>query len=308
MQNVLWFVVVNPRSGGGKAAEDWPEISGYLTKAGLIYETAFTQYQGHAMKLVEDSVNRGSRHIIAVGGDGTANEIINGIFNQNVVSTSSVTVALIPVGTGNDWGRTVGIPSMYQDAISAIISGKTLLQDVGLVRFYQDNIVKERYFINVAGMGYDATVAEKTNRLKEKGRRSPVWYLFSLLMCLLKYKNTRVKIAVDSEIMEGEIFSLSVGIGKYNGGGMMQLPMAVPDDGLYDVTVIGKMGKLDVIRNVFNLYNGSFINHPKVTLLRGTKVTISSEPRIHLEVDGELVGHSRFDYEIIHGGLNVIVK
>lgn len=302
-----WFVVVNPRSGGGRSAKDWPEIARLLTEAGIEYQAQFTEFQGHAITVAGEAIRRGYKHILAVGGDGTANEVVNGLFYQNAIASHNITFGLIPVGTGNDWIRTIGIPAGYREAILALASGKTILQDVGIARFFRENEIHKRYFINVSGMGYDAMVASQTNRLKQKGRGNPIWYLWSLFLCLLKYKHTLVKVAVDQKELEGHVFSLSVGIGKFNGGGMMQLPKALPDDGFYDVTVIHKIGKLDIIRNIRNLYDGTFISHPQVTVLRGKKISVSSKPQIFLEVDGELVGHSSVEYDILPGSLRVVV-
>ena len=302
-----WFVVVNPHSGGGRSAKDWPAIARLLTDAGIEYQAQFTEFQGHAIKMTEEAIQQGFKNIVAVGGDGTANEVVNGLFCQSPRVPNHFTFGMIPVGTGNDWIKTIGIPAGYREAVSALVYGKTILQDVGIARFFRENEIHKRYFINVAGMGYDAVVAAKTNRLRQKGRGQPVWYLWSLLLCLMRYKHTLVKVIVDQKELEGLVFSLSVGIGRFNGGGMMQLPKALPDDGFYDITLIQKIGKLDVIRNIRNLYDGSFISHPKVQILRGKKISVSSKPLISLEVDGELVGHSSVEYDIIPGSLRVVV-
>jgi len=302
-----WLVIINPASGCGKGKKDWQKISDLLKNAEIDFEYVFTKCRCHATELAIEAIKKGWRHIISVGGDGTINEVVNGIFAQDYVSTTEVTLAMIPTGEGKDLGRTIGIPSNYKDAINTIKNGATFVQDAGFVRYYDGNTQKERYFVNVAGTGYDAFVTERANYMKEHGHDGVVPYLGSLLMCLLRYKYTDVKLKVDEVESKDEVFSLNVGICKYNGGGMMQVPEAIPDDGLLDVTVIKKLGKLEVIKNVKNLYDGSFVRHPMVQTFRGKIISIESEPEIYLEVDGESLGHSPFYFGIIARSVKIVV-
>lgn len=305
-----WFVIVNPCSGSGKGAKDWPRIASLLGESGIPFEAVFTQRPNHATELAGQAVRKGWRRLIAVGGDGTLNEVVNGIFGQKTAATQEITLGMIPVGTGNDWGRTVGIPSDYAEAVNAIESGGTMLQDIGYIR-YRDFTTRKtlgRYFINIAGMGYDATVVAKTNTLKERGRGNKFSYLISLFSCLMKYKKTAATIRVDQSEIKARLFSMNVGICKYSGGGMMQVPGAVPDDGLFDLTIVKDIGKLKVIANVAKLYDGSFIRLPEVETIRGKRVRIESEPAVPLEVDGELLGESPFEAEIIPRSLRIITR
>ncbi|MDO9575512.1 MAG: diacylglycerol kinase family lipid kinase [bacterium] len=302
-----WLVIINPASGCGKGKKDWQKISDLLKNTGIHFEPVFTKYRCHATELATEAIEKGWRHIISVGGDGTINEVVNGIFAQDYVPTTEVTLAMIPTGEGKDLGRTIGIPSDYRDAINTIKNGATFVQDAGLVRYYDGNTQKKRYFVNIAGMGYDAFVAKRTNYMKEHGHDGVVPYLSSLFMCLLRYKYTNVKFKIDELELKDTIFSLNVGICKYNGGGMMQVPEAIPDDGLLDVTVIKKIGKLEVIKNVKNLYDGSFVRHPMVQTFRGKTISIESEPEIYLEVDGESLGHSPFHFGIIARSVKIVV-
>jgi YegS/Rv2252/BmrU family lipid kinase len=304
-----WFTIVNPCSGSGKGKLDWPDIERLLKKAGIVYHAVFTCYRNHATELTREAIARGYSRILTVGGDGTINEVVNGIFHQNAIPTTEFTLAMIPVGTGNDWRRTVGIPVDYSEAVTTIHQGETYTQDVGYIQYLENGKRKGRYFINIAGMGYDACVAVKTNLMKELGRRMGVYsYLASLFGCLLKYKHTKVKITADHEEITTDLLSMNVGICKYSGGGMMQVPKAVPDDGLLDLTVIKKMSKLQIIKNVPKLFDGSFIHLPQVQLTRGRKVIIESEPAISLEVDGESLGNSPFEINIIPRSINIVMN
>ncbi|MCK4329513.1 diacylglycerol kinase family lipid kinase [candidate division WOR-3 bacterium] len=303
-----WFLIINPVSGSGRGKRDWPQVSALLKEAGIGFKYTFTEYRDHATDLARKAVEEGWRGIICVGGDGSANEVINGIFTQNNVSTKDVSIALIPVGVGKDWGRTIGIPSHYTDAVNAIKNASTFIQDAGLVQYYDAGTLKKRYFANVAGIGYDALVTEKANLMKEQGRSGTLPYLLSLITCLLKYRYTSVKLKVDGIELKDDVFSINVGICKYSGGGMMQVPEAIPDDGLLDLTLIKSIGKLEVLKNVKNLYDGSFIQHPRIETFRGREILIESKPKIYLEVDGESLGHTPLRFNIIPKSVKVIVE
>jgi len=163
--------------------------------------------------------------------------------------------------------------------------------------------------MNVAGMGYDALVAKKTNLLKEKGLGGPLAYFYFVFASLFQYKFIDAVIRVDEETAyDGGVFSMNVGICKYNGGGMKQVPHAIPDDGLLDVTLIKKASKMYVIRNASKLYDGSHINLKPVQTFRGKSVEISSPGKIYLEADGESLGHSPLRFEILPQTLKVIVN
>ncbi|NOX48130.1 MAG: diacylglycerol kinase family lipid kinase [Chlorobi bacterium] len=304
-----WIVLVNPHAGTGKGKKDWGKINEFLSRSAIEFEAFNTKHREHALALTTKFIKKGYRKFIVTGGDGTLNEVVNGIFIQKKIPTEEFLVAMIPVGTGNDWCRMFDIPFDYEKAIKIIQKGEVFQQDIGKVSFYQGDKQKQRFFINVAGMGYDAIVAAKTNKDKERGRGGLLVYLKNLLSSLLFYKFSDVKMLTngEKEPCNCKAFSISVGICKYNGGGMMQLPNAVADDGLLDITLIKKIGRFSVIRQIKNLYDGSFINHPKVETFRAKTLKIESHPPIDLEVDGESLGHSPFQFRIIPQSLKVLV-
>lgn len=303
-----WLVIVNPNAGSRKGEKDWYKISRLLKDAGIKFQEVFTKHKEHAISIVSESIKKGIRKFIVVGGDGTLNEVVNGIFIQKEIPTTDFLVAMIPVGTGNDWCRMFDIPFSYNKAVNLIKKQNTFLQDIGLVSYVNTNKNSQRYFINVAGMGYDAVVAAKTNHDKEMGRGGVLVYLKNLFTSLLFYKHTETNLQIDkAEGLNHKTFSVSVGICKYNGGGMKQLPDAIPDDGFFDITLIRKLGKFTVLKEVKNLYDGSFINHPKVKTFKGQHIKISSIPEIELEVDGESLGHSPFEFTIIPKSLHVVI-
>jgi len=309
--NSKWLIIVNPNAGRKKGKKDWKKISSLLTQTGIAFKSVFTKNVNHAIHLSIKYIEKGFIKIIVVGGDGTFNEVVNGIFTQKFYHPSEITLGIIPVGTGNDWGRMYGIPLKYKKAIQIIIEGKTFVQDIGTVEYYRFNKKEIRYFVNVAGLGYDAFVAKKTNRLKEKGVGSPFAYILNIVLGLFQFKNKFIELKIDDKpVFKGRIFSMSIGICKYNGGGMMQLPNAIPNDGIFDLTIIKKTTKMKVVKNIKNLYDGSFIKMPEVLTFKGKSISIISKPEknVFLETDGESLGHSPMNFEILPQSLKVIVN
>ncbi len=300
------MVIINPNAGNGKGKKDWDKISGLLKKADLSFNTEFTERKGHAINLTLNAISSGFRKIITVGGDGTLNEVVNGVFTNKSCPPSDITLASIPVGTGNDWGRMFGIPLDYEKAIKIISDNKTLLHDVGTITFLNGIEKNTRYFINIAGLGFESVVVRKTNIQKDKGHGGKLIYFYNLLTSLLSYKNTKAEIIIDGEIIHADVFSLNVGNGRYCGGGMRQTPRAIPTDGLLDVTIINGMGKFEIIRNLKILYNGRILQHPKIDGYKCKNINVSSETAMYAEADGESLGQTPVEFGIIPEALKIV--
>ncbi|MBN1199142.1 MAG: diacylglycerol kinase family lipid kinase [Bacteroidales bacterium] len=303
-----WMVIVNPNAGVKKGAKEWPKILEMIRHEGIDHQHQYTKHKNHAIHLTREAIEKGYRSIAVVGGDGTLNEALNGVFLQQSCPVSEITLGMIPVGTGNDWCRMFNIPFDFNRAVQLLKERKTFIQDIGKVTYYHKQEREERYFMNVAGMAYDALVAKKTNLLKEKGHGGPLTYLWFIFASLFQYNFLDAVIEVDSEtVFKGEVFSMNVGICKYNGGGMMQLPFAIADDGLLDVTLIKKAPKWMVIRHTRKLYDGTLIDLPFIKTFQGKTIRIRSTQKIFLETDGESLGHTPFTYEILPGAVRVVV-
>jgi diacylglycerol kinase (ATP) len=302
-----WFVIVNPNAGRRKGEKDWLEIASLLNEAGIRFLNIFTDHPNHAVKLARKYIEAGYRKIIVVGGDGTLNEVINGVYTQKKYPPQEITLAMISVGTGNDWGRSFNIPMGYREAIQVISRFNTKLQDVGCVHYMHKDLPKQRHFINMAGLGFDAMVAKRTNKVKQQGKGGPFSYIISLFTSLISYQSIKCSITIDGQKTNADVFSMSVAICRFNGGGMMQAPDAIPDDGLFDVTIITRVSRLLVIRSVKKLYDGSFLRMKQVKTFRGAKVGIEADPVLFLETDGESLGHTPMDFEIIPLGIRVVV-
>ncbi len=303
-----WCVIVNPKAAAWKTRKEWPKISRILNSQGIDYVPFITQHKGHGIYLATQAIEKGFDSFIAIGGDGTVNEIVNAIMDH-ASDSLQMRIGMIPTGTGNDWEKSVGIPNDYVKACDVIKQGRTLVQDVGIVKYYEGNEKKKRYFVNVAGLGFDAVVTKKANDLSERPRGT-FSYLLSLFTCLMKNKSLPVEVGLDGEKEKHLMFSMAVGIGKYNGGGMMQIPHAMIDDGILSVTLVNNISKLDIILHIKMLYNGTVTQHPKIDTYNVKSMTLRSlkeDRHVYLEVDGESLGHDPFEFDIIKRKLNVVV-
>lgn len=301
-----WLVIINPNAGRRRGLRDWSQIAGWLNHFKFNYHPVFTEFPMHAIDLSKDHIEKGYTRIIVVGGDGTMNEVVNGIFQQQRFKTTDISLGMITVGTGNDWGRMFGIPKDYKEAIQVLLQNKTFIQDAGMVEYKRNNASENRYFVNIAGLGFDAEVVRKTNRLKEKGKGGPLLYLINIFSSLVNYKFVNAVISVDGRDMENEILSINVGICKYNGGGMITVPGAIPDDGLFYLTVINRMSKPNILLSMRRLYDGTINKHPRVDSFSGKSIRVESDDRIMLETDGESLGHTPLEFSIIPKSVKII--
>jgi len=305
-KSTAWLVIINPNAGKRKGLRDWSQIAGWLNHYKFNYHPVFTESPRHAIDLTRDHIEKGYTRVIVVGGDGTLNEVVNGIFQQQRFKTTEISLGMITVGTGNDWGRMFRIPKDYKNAIQVLLKNKTFIQDAGMVEYKMNTASENRYFVNIAGLGFDAEVVRKTNRLKEKGKGGPLLYLINIFSSLVNYKFVNAVINVDGTDMENEILSINVGICKYNGGGMLTVPGAIPDDGLFDLTVINRMSRPDILLSLRRLYDGTINEHPRVDSFTGKSIRVESDDRIMLETDGESLGHTPLEFSIIPKSVKII--
>lgn len=303
-----WFVIVNPVAGSGRGLIDFPQISKLLRNDDIRHDAVFTEHKHHATELTVTAANQGYRRIIVIGGDGTLNEVVNGLFIQKAVEPCEILLAVIAVGTGNDWVRTFGIPRHYSEAIRAIREGRSFLQDVGTVTYTESHYTQTRYMANVAGLGFDAYVISTFNHLKMKGYKGGWMYLYSILKSYFRYKSSGARIWVDDKVVFNSlIFSLAIGICKYNGGGVQQLPNALADDGLLDLTIIRPVHWWHIVFRLKKLFNGDIYQIGHVIHAQGRKVKIEAAPLIQLETDGELMGGTPVEVNIRQRAIRVVV-
>jgi YegS/Rv2252/BmrU family lipid kinase len=301
-----WLAIVNPVSGANKNQRRSRKIINHLVNQGFNLEVKLTYDRGSAIHLAKESIEEGFRNIIVIGGDGTLNEVVNGIFLQQAARTTDIKLGMFSLGTGNDFIRTFQIPCDYETATEILMQGKTQTIDVGIVRYHVEGKPHVRYFVNVLGMAFDGAVTESAN--STKGAIGKLTYLKSVVATLFKYEPTKMKVEVDDKpVADDIVFCMNVGNCKYSGGGMRMVPDAIPDDGLFDITIMKPLANMKAITNLHRLFNGTIYKLEEAAHLRGKKIKVSSEPPICAEAEGEYLGDSPFEVEIIPASLNLFV-
>lgn len=306
-QNPLWHAIVNPSAGGGKAGKLWPQIEAELIKRGVQVKTLLTEKLGDGIRLAKEAIESGARHLIAVGGDGTNHEVANGIMQQTVVPTTDVTQCLVPIGTGNDWLRTHGIENNPWKRIEDIIKNEPRLHNVGKVSYMNKGKEHIRYFVNVAGLAYDAWV---TRASVEKRRfiKGKAMYMMLVFGCLASYKPIKgiVELA-DGTRVEDKFYTINAGISRWNGGGFLIAPTADPFSTTMGITIARTMSKLKVLSLTPTFYDGSFVKEKQVSVHNTERMTIThvDEP-ILVEADGEFLGETPVTLDILHAAWRVI--
>ncbi len=303
-----WFVIVNPVAGGGRGLDDFPQISKLLREAQIVCEPVFTEHKFHATELTVSAVKEGYRKIIVVGGDGTLHEVVNGLFIQQVVRPDEVLLAVVAVGTGNDWVRTFGISDHHDEAIRAIREEHSFLQDVGVVSYEEAHFRQSRYIANVAGVGFDAFVIRKLTHLQKKGRTSRWRYTWCMIRSFFRYKSTGIKVWVDDRLVYNNLLlSIALGICKYNGGGIQQLPEAVADDGMLDLSLIRPVHFWHILFRLHYLFNGGIYRIRHVLRERGSRIRIESSPEVSVEADGEILGETPLEFSVVPKAIRIVV-
>lgn len=309
----IWLVVVNVFAASRKAGSVWKKAAVMLEEAGVIYKARFTGGQDNAIAISRKASAEGYRKFLAVGGDGTVHDVLNGIAgyvyapDSEGVSISDFTIGVLPVGSGNDWVKSTGVPRDLNGAVSCIAGGNVAPQDV--VKVTADESVS--YMANIGGVGLDARVCEIVNRKKEQGRRGKHLYVSALLYCIRHRMPVSARIICDGkEIFNGKYLSLAFGVGRYSGGGMRQTPLAVLGDGLLDVTVIPDIPIWTIAKEVPKLFTGTFHKVSVLTQAKCQVVEILPETEADaepVEVDGEVVGRAPVRMEVMPAQINVIM-
>ena len=305
----MWQIIINPSAGNGKADKQWKNIETALREADMDFKVHRSKRALHCTELAKSLIENGARQLIGVGGDGTNHEIINGLMQQTVVPTDEITYGFIPVGTGNDWVKTHNIPRNVKKAVQVIKAGKTTFQDIGLAKFHVNSQPQQRYFVNVAGMAYDAFVGRVSNHERKRITNALYYYLL-IFKCLFKYKSSQARIILDGkEVANQHFYTINIGLCKYSGGGMQFVPHAEIDDGQFAVSYVNNMPKLEVIVSTHYLYGGKIakFKHAKLFKAKHMKVEAVNDAPTLLELDGEFVGETPVEFEIILKALKVIV-
>jgi len=297
-------VIVNPVAGARSTRRKWPIISRLLERIGLNFDFNYTEGVGHAMELAQAAASDGYRYLVAVGGDGTVNEVANGILHST--NAAATALGVVSTGTGSDFARSAGLARDYTTACNNLTSSKRLTIDVGVVEYQRDGKTQERFFVNSAGVGFDAAVVKETERLpKFFGGTIP--YVAGLLRTLFIYKNKPVVVKVGDEVESLRVLNVVVANGGYLGGGMHIVPGAELCDSLLDVAIVGDMGKFELLKELPKVYKGTHVNHPKFKMKKAAHATIESPETMLVYADGELLGECPAAFRIVPKALSLVV-
>lgn len=268
-----YLFLVNPVAGGGKALGYVDHIKATMDEYGLMYKMMTSTRPGEATTIVED--NPDCDICVAVGGDGTANEVARGI-----LSRGKGIMGILPGGTGNDLGKSLGIEENLDEALKKLIQCRTREIDLGKA--------KDKFFFNISSLGFDSEVVRHTDRIKRfvKGKAS---YILGVITALIVYRSRRMVFEVDGKHIERKATLVAVGNGRYYGGGMMILPMAKVDDGLLDVCVVKDISNLRILTLFPTIFKGDHVKYDKyVEFHTAKKIVVRAEGSYLLNIDGEL--------------------
>lgn len=247
-------------------------------------------------------MRRGANLLVVVGGDGSVNEVVNGI-----AEAEGVELAVIPRGTGWDFARTYDIPRDLDASIAVASSGVVREIDLGLVSFRTWAGAEARsYFANVASAGISGAIAKRANE-SSKALGGKISYYWATLAVFARWQTGEMRVSVDDEIRGGRMIDVVVANGRYLGGGMMMCPEAEPDDGQYDVLLVGDVTKRDLLFVLPKTYKGKHLPHPRLELLRGRVVTVDADEPLPIELDGEQLGTTPARFEVVPGALQLRV-
>lgn len=297
-------VIVNPIAGAGRTAKKWPQIMGLLKSIGLRFEYDLTEAPGHAIELAKSAAKKGYELVVSVGGDGTINEIVNGLYNAGNIR--DVTLGIISTGAGADYIRTIGVHRHYKEACHCLMNSRKLVVDLGVVEYVNNGQITKRLFVNFAGLGFDAEVVKATTQ-RFKALGSTPSYLMGLLTTFLFYETKQVSLILDGQPEERRVWTILMSNGKYGGGGMLAAPNADLADGLLDVVVIDDLSKLDLLKSLPRIYKGTHLSHPKVTVKRAREIDIRPRQQMSLQADGELLGEAPAYFRVLPAALNVVI-
>lgn len=306
-----YFFIVNPRAGSGKTMYEWLPAERKLKRLGIPCDIALTDHKRHATALAQQAAAEGYRRIIAVGGDGSLHEVFNGICRwcaATGVPTEEFLIGVVPIGSGNDWIRSLGIPNDTSEVVD-LISNRERRGRMDVIRVKSSG-GKTAYMANIGGVGFDSHVCERVNAQKESGRRGKLIYLNSLRYTIFNLKSIYISVVADGEVVfTGLCFSVAFGNGKYSGSGMRQVPLAVMDDLLVDYTIIPKAPIRKVLRELPRLFNGTL--HQSEYVISGKCKSLQIVPMDEqsgdiFELDGEIEGLLPMSIEVTGHQINVV--
>ena len=300
-----WHIISNPNTSSKNRQMDESFLLDHFKKMNIPYAMHLSDGAGKGWTIAKELCESGIRHLMVFGGDGSINEVVNGIYESGA-NPEEVYLAIVPFGTGNDFCRTLGCPRHPHEFLLFMDKAQYWPTDVGVVETVVDGeVTARRHFINIAGFAFDAAVINETTKGKPKLFPNAV-YLMKLVKVLFGYSCTPVHITTEEGEYSDEMFTIACGNAQYNGNGMRQVPMANPHDGKFDLVTIRKIRPMKVIANVKNLFSGKHIGLPEVKVTHTRFVEIRADKPILGEVEGEMLQTGNYRIRVADKPLNVL--
>lgn len=305
-----WYIIVNPHAGSGKTIAEWEVAEKKLFELEIPYVSVFTDHKYHAAELAAKAASRGYRRILAVGGDGSVHEAFCGLMlwcEEHGVAPEDFTLGVIPIGSGNDWIKSLDVPHDTEEVIELIAKGYERKQDVVRVLTRGGKV---SFMANIGGVGFDSHVCARVNAQKEAGKRSKRIYVSSLFHTILNLKSFHARIEGDGEIYyEGPCFSVAFGNGRYSGSGMRQTAGAEIDDGLVDVLIVPVVSIFRIVKEIHRIFDGSIqetdcLIYKRCRSLKMTPLNARSSDIV--EMDGEIVGNLPLEINVTGKQINAV--
>lgn len=319
-----WFIIANPHAGSGRTISRWRQAEKQFRECGLDFVEVETEGPGHAEQLAAEALSKGYRRLAAVGGDGTVHEVFNGLMRwyegpgRGKVSLNDCAIAVIPIGSGNDWIKTHKVPKDLGKVAELMKECSFHLQDVVRVSMVDAGTPEEAmtapalrtdYMLNVAGVGFDSRICERVNYQKKLGKTGSSLYVKALMYVIKHFYSFPVEVWADGqEFYKGECFSIAFGTGKYSGGGMQQVPDAVVDDFKLDMMLVPKLPIPLVMSKIRHLFTGTLGSVKELKFAKCSQVLVlpgNDSPEI-VEVDGETEMHVPVRLEVVPEQISVL--
>ena len=285
------FFVVNPKSANGATGKRWAELAASIARTLSDFGVEFTKEPLDAIRLTRQAIKSGYECIVAVGGDGTINEVVNGFFEDGKVLNPEAALGVLPRGTGGDFRKTFDWDLDFDAAIRRLRTPDTRPFDVGRLDFKgHDGKMQTRYFANICSFGASGVVDQEVNK-SSKVLGGTVSFMWGSLKALTKYTDQKVRLTLDEKPLEEVmVTTLSVANGKYFGGGMKVAPEADVSDGLFDVVLWSGYTLSDFVLKSSGIYSGKHVNWKGTRVMRAKKVVAQSDGEVLIDCDGEQPG------------------
>lgn len=289
MLRVLFLV--NPRAGNGQALDTWRKAGLLLESLPWTWSHRMSRGPGDLTRLALEAARESWDRLVVVGGDGSVHEVVNGLLQSGLPADQLPALSLLPAGSGNDWARTWKIPGGVHRWFLEVADWTVHRHDGGRITCIRNGVDHSRYFMNVAGLAYDAWLVKKIEE-HPASKGHALIYLWSILRWLLTYRPQQARVQAVNRVWSGRFYTINAGICRYNGGGMRVVPHADPVAGQLALTVAGNLPLWRILLNIWRFYNGSIgrVRDVETTFTREILVENRDDQPLYIEADGEWLG------------------